>query len=48
MGTGYQNRSLKEMLAQRDRLLSETGHLWGLKELALHQEDPAAKRATGD
>ena len=29
------------MLGERDRLLSETGHLWGLKELALHQEDPA-------
>jgi len=41
MGIGYQSRSLKEMLAERDRLLSETSHLWGLKELALHQEDPA-------
>lgn len=41
MGIGYQNSSLKEMLVERDRLLSETGHLWGRKELALHQEDPA-------
>ena len=41
MGIGYQDKSLKEMLEERDRLLGETGCLWGLKELELHQEDPA-------
>jgi len=41
MGIGYQNQSLREMLEDRGRLLGETGYLWGLEELALHQEDPA-------
>jgi len=41
VGIGYRGKSLKEMLAARDRLLQETGRLWGLKELPLHQEDPA-------
>ena len=41
MGIGYQNKSLQEMLGEKGRLLSETGCLWGLKELELHREDPA-------
>ncbi|MFC1999321.1 hydantoinase B/oxoprolinase family protein [Chloroflexota bacterium] len=41
MGIGYRNSSLKEMLEERDELLRETGCLWGLEKLELHQEDPA-------
>jgi len=41
MGIGYQNKSLMEMLEEKDRLLGDTGSLWGVKELELHQEDPA-------
>ena len=41
MGIGYQGRSLRAMLEEKDQLFSETGYLWGLEELQLHQEDPA-------
>ena len=41
MGIGYEGTSLSEMLQRRDRLLNDTGYLWGLQDLALHQEDPA-------
>ena len=40
MGIGYEGKTLKEMLQDRDRLLGETGCLWGLERLCLHDEDP--------
>jgi acetone carboxylase alpha subunit len=40
MRIGENGKTLKEMLEEKDRLLEETGCLWGLKELELHQEDP--------
>jgi acetone carboxylase alpha subunit len=41
MGIGYQDKTLKEMLDDRDRLFQETGCLYGMEQLGLHGEDPA-------
>jgi len=41
MGIGYQGRTLKEMLEEKDRLFGESGHIYGLDRLELVEEDPA-------
>lgn len=41
MGIGYQGQTLREMLSEKTRLFHETGHLYGLKRLELHEADPA-------
>lgn len=40
MGIGHQGKTLSEMLAEKDRLFRETGHIYGLTRLPLHEEDP--------
>jgi len=40
MGIGYGGKSLKELTVEDDRLYSETGFYYGLKELKLRAEDP--------
>ena len=38
--------TLRELLAENERLFQETGHLFGLKELRRKQEDPGTYEAT--
>lgn len=37
---GWENRTLKEMLEESERLFAETGKYWGLDKLALREKDP--------
>lgn len=36
----YTGRSLRELIGERDRLTEETGHYYGIRELALKAQDP--------
>ncbi len=41
MGLGHQGKTLKEMLAEKDRVTRESGYIYGLENLELAEEDPA-------
>ncbi|MFC2028129.1 hydantoinase B/oxoprolinase family protein [Chloroflexota bacterium] len=41
MGICYQGKTLKQVVEDRTRLFSETGHAYGLKKLELVESDPA-------
>ena len=40
MGIGWDGKSLKEMLKERDRLIEQTGRYYGIEELKLRKENP--------
>lgn len=40
MGVGYKDKTLREMLDEKDRLFAETGCIYGLKKLELVENDP--------
>ena len=41
MGIGYQGKTLQDMVAERDRAFEQTGHIYGVERLELHEQDPA-------
>lgn len=41
MGIGYQGKTLKEVLADKDRLFADTGCIYAMEELELVEADPA-------
>jgi len=41
MGICYQGKTLKEAVEEKDRLLADTGYIYGVEKLGLAEEDPA-------
>lgn len=39
-GIGWDGRTMVEMIAESERLLADTGHYWGVRDLTIKENDP--------